>query len=84
MAPKVDVLILKCAFSLKNSKLCFLGCIGYFSALDSPYILIFSTKISTSCPLPRLNTSLPFIERLVPEVIFFIIDSSKFSKSITH
>ncbi len=51
-ALKVFVLVLKCAFSRRNSKECFLGCIGYVSGSESPKISIEDTLISTLCPFP--------------------------------
>ena len=44
------VLVLKCETDLKNSKECFLGCIGYLSGSDSPRIII--------AEFPDYNTAL--------------------------
>ena len=82
-AEKVFVLNLKCAFSLKNSKLCFLGCNGYSSGSAPPNISISFAKISTACPLPfdATKTPLTLIQELV--VICFNSSSVKSSPSAT-
>ena len=81
--PNVLVLKRKCAFSLKNSKECFLGCKGYFSASLSPKTSIAVAFTSTVCPLPWLSTTTPFTFKEAPVVMRFNIASSNSPKLAT-
>ena len=72
-----NVLVLnrKCAFSLKNSKLCFFGCNGYLSASALPRINILLARTSTACLLPYEVFNNPLTDKQDPVVICFITSS---------
>ncbi|MNY22300.1 hypothetical protein D3C86_1559000 [compost metagenome] len=82
-ALKVLVRKRRWAISLKNSRLCFLGCSGYFSASLSPSISIDVAFTSTLCPFPTDSTTIPFTAIAAPVVMRFNKASSVLLKSTT-
>ena len=74
---KVLVLGLRCAISLRNSKECFFGCIGYVSGFDSPNISILIANSSYFWFFPELLTKSPSTLKEEPVFILSIIFSSK-------
>ena len=76
IAPKVLVLKRRWAISLKNSRLCFLGCNGNFSASLSPNISMVAAFNSTFWPLPKDAITSPVTLMQAPVVKRFKIVSS--------
>ncbi|MCY1524035.1 hypothetical protein D9M68_589520 [compost metagenome] len=70
-ALKVLVRKRRWAISLKNSRLCFLGCNGYCSALLSPKMSMVEALRSTFCPFPKDSTNVPVTASAAPVVIRF-------------